>query len=76
VNGVALPFTGGSYATENTGSVDVTGIIHCGQNEIHVYNRDAAYVVTGVMFSVNIDIVGCPVKTEQSTWGSIKALYR
>ncbi len=76
LNGVALPFTGGSYATESTGSVDVAGLIHCGRNEIHVYNRDAAYVVTGAMFSVNIEIVGCPVRTEQSTWGSIKALYR
>jgi hypothetical protein len=76
LNGVALPITGGSYATEDGASIDVTGIIHCGQNEIHVYNRDAAFVVTGVMFSVNIDILSCPVSTEQSTWGSIKALYR
>ena len=76
VNGTALPFTGGSYATENGGTVDVTSLIHCGANDIHVYNRDAAYVVTGVMFSVTIDIIGCPVKTEEQTWGKVKALYR
>ena len=76
LNGVALPITGGSYATENTASIDVTGLIHCSRNEIHVYNRDAAFVVTGVMFGVTIDIVSCPVETEHSTWGSIKALYR
>ena len=49
LNGVALPFTGGSYATENSGSVDVTSLLHCARNEIFVYNRDAAYVVTGVL---------------------------
>ena len=76
LNGVALPFTGGSYATENSGSVDVTSLLHCARNEIFVYNRDAAYVVTGAMFSIQIDIIGCPVKTESSTWGSIKAFYR
>ncbi|HKW13635.1 MAG TPA: hypothetical protein VJS69_04030 [Candidatus Krumholzibacteria bacterium] len=76
LNGVALPITGGSYATENTATVDVTSLLHCSQNQIFVYNRDAAYVVTGVMFSIHIDIAECPLKTEPSTWGKVKALYR
>jgi len=76
LNQVPLNITGGSYATESYASIDVTNLVHCGKNEIHVYNRDAANVVTGVMFSVTIDIVGCPVKTESSTWGSVKAMYR
>jgi hypothetical protein len=54
----------------------VTGLVHCGLNEIHVYNRDAAYVVTGVMFSVTLDIAECPLKTQQSTWGAVKKMYR
>jgi len=76
LNGVALPITGGSYATENFASIDVTSLLHCSRNEIFVYNRDAAFVVTGAMFSITIDIVGCPVPTEPSTWGAIKSLYR
>lgn len=76
LNQTALPITGGSYATESGASLDVTGLVHCGLNEIHVYNRDAAFVVTGTMFSVTLDIIGCPVKTESSTWGKIKALYQ
>lgn len=76
LNQVALPITGGSYATESGASLDVTGLVHCGSNEIHVYNRDAAFVVTGTMFSVTLDIIGCPVKTETSTWGKIKSLYQ
>lgn len=76
LNGVALPITGGSYATESYASLDVTSLLHCSTNEIFVYNRDAAFVVTGTMFSITIDIVGCTVKTDESTWGAIKALYR
>jgi len=76
LNGVALPITGGSYATENSATIDVTSLLHCSQNQIFVYNRDAAYVVTGAMFSIHIDIAECPVATAPSTWGAIKALYR
>lgn len=76
-NGNVLPITGGSYATENSAVVDVTGMVVCDKlNSIFVYNRDAAAVVSGTMFSITLDIIECAVKTEQSTWGSIKALYR
>lgn len=76
LNQVALPIDGGSYATESSVTLDVTGLVQCGSNQFHVYDRDGAAVVSGTMFSATIEITGCPVKTEQSTWGSIKALYR
>ena len=76
LNQVALPIDGGNYATEYSVTVDVTALVHCGANELHVYDRDGAAVVSGTMFSATLEIVECPLKTEQSTWGSIKALYR
>ena len=76
LNETPLAITGGSYATESFATVDVTNLVHCGANEIHVYNRDAAAVVTGVMFSVTLDIAECTTKTTPSTWGRLKTLYR
>jgi len=78
LNGTPLSFNGGSYATENGGSVDVTTLLHCSKNnQIHVYNRDAAAVVSGAMFSIHIEIEECgPLPTEPSTWGAVKSMYR
>jgi hypothetical protein len=76
LNQIPLPINGGSYATESSVTLDVTHLVHCGNNTIHVYDRDGAAVVSGAMFSVTLDILECPVKTAPSTWGSIKALYR
>lgn len=76
LNGVALPIDGGSYATESGVLLDVTGLVHCGLNELHVYDRDGAAVVSGTMFSAIIEITECPLKTESSTWGKIKSLYQ
>jgi len=78
VNGVAVSpsITGGSYATESLVSVDVTGLVHCGTNELHVYNRDAGFVVSGVMFSATFELTECATPVESSSWGVIKSLYR
>lgn len=78
INGTAVTpiIEGGSYATESFVAADVTGLVHCGTNAFFVYDRDGAAVVTGAMFGVTIDIVECPVKTEDHTWSHIKALYR
>jgi hypothetical protein len=76
LNGTPLAVTGGNYAGQTTASVEVTGLLHCGHNDIFVYNRDAAYVVTGVMFSVTMDIVECPLATQPTTWGAVKKMYR
>lgn len=76
-NGVPIPlFSGGSYATETSGVVDITSMIHCGANTLHVYDRDGAAVVSGVMFSAIVEIMECTVPTRSTTWGGIKALYR
>ncbi len=79
LNGVAVTpsINTGSYATETqVGPVDVTGLIACGSNQLQVYNRDAALVVSGVIYSATIDITECAVPTEDSSFGSVKSLYR
>ncbi len=76
LNEVALPIDGGGFSTETSVSIDVTGLVHCGSNEFHVYLRDAVGSVSGAMFTATLVITECTVKTEHSTWGKVKALYR
>jgi hypothetical protein len=79
INGVAVTpsINTGSYAVPTqTGPIDVTALLHCGSNQLQVYNRDAAFVVSGVIYSATIDISECSVPTEAESFGSIKTLYR
>lgn len=78
INGVAVSpsISGGNYAAETQAVADITGLLHCGNNRLEVYNRDAAFVVSGVMFSATIDVVDCGTPTQDASWGVIKALYR
>jgi hypothetical protein len=79
LNGVAVSpsITGGSYATETqVGPVDVTSLVQCGVNQLQVYNRDAGFAVSGVIYSATLDITECASPVEGSSWGNIKALYR
>lgn len=79
INGVAVSpsINTGSYAVETqVGGVDVTALLQCGNNQLQIYNRDAAFVISGVIYSATIDIVGCVVPTEATTFSRIKSLYR
>ena len=76
LNGTALPIAGGSYATETTVVVDVTGILHCGANTLYVYDRDAGCSVSGLIYSASFQIDECTVSTEPDSWGRVKSLYR
>lgn len=71
---------GGGALGEMWGYVDVTGMLHCGVNEIHVYNRDGTSVpetsATGLLFKISILVFSCPLATEGSTWGAVKSMYR
>jgi hypothetical protein len=72
INGVAVTpsiNTGNYAAPTQSGPIDVTALLHCGSN------RDAALVVSGVIYTVTIDIEECPVATEHTSFGRIKALY-
>lgn len=79
LNGIAVSpsIDGGNYGTETfSGPIDVTSLVHCGGNELQVYNRDAGYVVSGVMYSATIDIIECSTATEEASWSLVKPLYR
>ncbi len=79
INGVAVTpsINTGSYAVPTTaGPIDITSLIHCGNNALQIYNRDAAFVVSGIVYSAKIDITDCAVTDEPAAFGSIKALYR
>lgn len=79
LNGVAVSpsIFGGSYAAETIApTTDVTGLLQCGTNRLQIYNRDAGFVVSGVLFSATLDIRECTVPVDASSWGAIKSLYR
>jgi len=79
INGVAVTpsVNTGSYAAQTlAGPIDVTSLLHCGSNQLQVYNRDAAILVSGVIYSVSIDITECSVPTESTNFSSVKSLYR
>lgn len=79
INGVAVTpsINTGSYAVPTTVSgIDVTSLLQCGPNQLQIYNRDAALVVSGVIYTATIDITECVVPSRTSTFGAIKLLYR
>jgi hypothetical protein len=79
INGVAVTpsINTGSYAAQTTaGPLDVTALLHCGSNQLQVYNRDAAILVSGVIYSAVIDITECAVPTESNSFSNVKSLYR
>lgn len=79
LNGVAVSpsITGGNYAAETqAGPVDVTSLVQCGINQLQVYNRDAGFAVSGVIYTATLDIIECMSPAEDSSWSSIKALYK
>lgn len=79
INGVAVSpsINTGNYAAQTlSGLVDVKALLHCGNDQLQVYNRDAALIVSGVIYRATIDIVECAVPTTGPSFGTIKSLYR
>lgn len=79
INGVpvAPSINTGSYAAQTqVGGVDVTALLHCGTNYLQIYNRDAAYTISGIIYHGVIDITECVVPTLPATIGQVKAHYR
>ncbi len=50
--------------------------MQCGANQLQVYNRDAGFAVSGVIYSATLEITECMSPVEDSSWGNIKALYK
>lgn len=66
---------GGPYNSMNTRTVNITSLLQCGTNTLHIYCRDMG-VVGGLIYSARIDITECPVATAPATWGHVKSMYR
>jgi hypothetical protein len=78
VNGVAVSpmITGGNYATQTQSILtDVTSLVSPGMNYLQIYNRDAGFSVSGVIYSATLEIFECTVPTESTTWGEVKSLF-
>ncbi len=76
LNGVGLPIAGGGYTTEQGIIVDITSTLHCGQNRLYVYDRDAGCGVAGAIFTAQIDYTECATPAGRTSWGRIRTIYR
>lgn len=79
INGVAVTpsINTGSYALQTqVGGVDVTSLLHCGTNYLQIYNRDAAFAISGIIYNATFDITECITPAIPTTFSGIKALYR
>lgn len=79
INGVpvAPSINTGSYAAQTmAGPIDVAALLHCGTNSLQIYNRDAAMIISGIIYRATFDIAECTVPEEATTFGAIKSLYR
>jgi len=76
LNGVGLPIAGGGYTTEQGIIVDITKTLHCGQNRLYVYDRDAGCGVAGAIFTAQIDYTECITPATSTSWGHVRAIYR
>lgn len=75
LNGVALPIAGGGYTTEQGIIVDITSTIHCGENRLYVYVRDAGCGIAGTIFTAQVDYTECFTPTTPTSWGRVRATY-
>jgi hypothetical protein len=75
LNGVGLPIAGGGFTTEQGIIVDITSTLHCGDNRLYVYDRDAGCGVAGTIFSAQIDYTECLTPATRSSWGRVRAIY-
>lgn len=58
INGVALPHQGGNYAASTFYTTSLT--FGPGWNYLYIYQRDAGVLVSGVIFSITIDVIPTP----------------
>ncbi len=78
LNGTPLAAVqGGSLASQTeVNGMDVTSLVHCGRNTLHIYDRDLGCVISGIIFSAKLDVTECIVQAHSSSWGKVKAIYR
>jgi len=62
INGTPLDmsFSGGGLSSQSSASADVTSLLNTGQNQLYVYNRDTAAIISGVIFSATFNVIPAP----------------
>ena len=64
-------------AGDDATRIDVTSLVQCGRNVLYFYDRDAGCAVSGVNFSVTLNLKDCIITpVHPPTWGSIRHTYR
>lgn len=77
INGIALPLSGGNFSTETSlAGLDITALVHCGDNVMYTYDRDAGCAVSGIIYSAHITVYGCTDGAKTRTWGQVRNTYR
>jgi hypothetical protein len=76
LNGAGLGIAGGNFTSAQRVIIDITALLHCGQNHLYVYNRDRGCGISGANFSATIEYQECITPTRPTSWGAVRALYR
>lgn len=76
INGTGVGGPSANYATPTHFIVDITALVHCGQNHMYIYNRDLGCQVAGINFSAVVNYTECVTPAHPSSWGAVRALYR
>jgi hypothetical protein len=74
VNGIDTGYSGGNYATPTFHSQTIS--ISSGWNTVYLYQRDQGLGVSGLIFSMTIDIVPAPSAAALLGMGGLVALRR
>lgn len=60
INGIPTGYSGGSYATPTIHNQNITAMVTPGLNYMYLYQRDAGFGVSGIIFSARIKVVPAP----------------
>lgn len=74
INGMATGYGGGNYATPTFHSQFIP--FTTGLNHIYLYQRDAGVLVSGIIFSITIDVVPAPGSAALLGMGTLVAMRR
>lgn len=76
INGISTGYSGGSYATPTTHFQNITAMVNPGLNYMYLYQRDAGFGVSGIIFSATIDVVPAPGALGLAGVGGLLAMRR
>jgi hypothetical protein len=60
VNGIPTGYSGGNYGSPTIHNQNITAMVNPGLNYLYLYQRDAGFGVSGLIFSARIKVVPAP----------------